>query len=147
MKRLILIGVTLFFTILANGQSKINIIGRWQAESQSITSMYHDMYQFYNDGRFVFSPDAYNGLNRILSINGHYKIKVDTILLTPEYTKELIGGFPIRSESTTLSDTWEIVQGKIKIIPCKKTKQIIAIKINSNKIILLDDRKFFKISP
>lgn len=52
--------------------------------------MYHDSYQFFNDGKFVFKPDEYIGLNRIISINGVYKLKGDTLFLTPMFTKKVI---------------------------------------------------------
>ena len=140
--------MALLITVVNSAFSQIQkkIIGNWQAESGTITSMYHDTYQFFNGGGFTFKPDAYNGLNRIISIRGTYKIKGDTLILEPKYTEEIVGGFPIRSESTLLSDTWEIVQGKTKIIPCKTTKQMAVIKFNSDsKFITLDSRKFYKI--
>jgi len=147
MKKAILIIGLIVLVKLSFSQGKNKLLGKWQAESAEITSMYHDSYQFFNDGTFVFKPDEYNGLNRIISINGIYKLKGDTLFMTPMFTQELIGGHFIRSESTTLSDTWEIIGGQEKKILCiKKTKQSGIIKIDSdNKIFMLDERKFFKI--
>lgn len=109
--------------------------------------MYFDSYRFTSDGKFIFNPDGYNGLNRVVSILGIFKIKGDTILLTPEYTKEIIGGYPIRSEITTLADTWEITSGKLKTIPVTKkvTQKIIYKKCQDCKYILIDDRKFYNV--
>lgn len=109
--------------------------------------MYHDSYQFFSDDKFIFRPDEYDGLRRIISINGIYRIKKDTLFLTPEFTKKIIGGYPVRSESTTLSDTWEIIQGQTKTLPCKKSLRLSAIiKINpEDKAFTLDERKFFKV--
>jgi hypothetical protein len=148
MKKVILIVCLTGFANLTFSQIKNRLLGKWQAESKEITSMYHDSYQFFNDGRFVFKPDEYNGLNRIISINGIYKLKGDTLFMTPMFTKEVIKGYLIRSESTTLSDTWEIVGGQEKKELCtKRIKQTGIININEdNKIFTLDERKFFKIN-
>jgi uncharacterized protein YxjI len=147
MKKAILFMYLITSTIVVLSQTKNKLIGKWQAESLEITSMYHDSYQFFSDGRFIFKPDEYDGLRRIISINGTYKIKRDTLFLTPEFTKEVTGGYPIRSESTTLSDTWEIIQGQTKTFPCKKRlRQSAIIEINpDNKSFTLDERKFFKV--
>ncbi len=147
MKKLVLIICLLTSLSTAYSQVKNKLIGKWQAESAEVTSMYYDSYQFLANGKFIFEPNAYNGLNRIISINGTYKLKGDTIFMTPIFTKEVIGGFLIRSESTTLSDTWEIVGGqeKKKILN-KKIKQSAKIEIDiDGKTFILDERKFFKI--
>lgn len=147
MKKIMLLVYSLVLINLAFGQIKNNLTGKWQAETEKLTSMNFDTYQFLNNGRFTFEPNAYNGLNRIISINGIYKIKGDTLFLTPEFTKEVTGGYPIRSESTTLSDTWEIIQGQTKTLPCKKSlRQSAIIKINpEGKAFTLDERKFYKV--
>lgn len=129
-------------------QNNKPFIGLWQAEQVDVTSMYHDTYKFLESGKFIFKPDEYNGLNRIISISGVYKIKGDTLFFTPELTKELIGGYPVRSESTTLSDTWEIVGGDLKTIVCKKKiKQFAIIKFSQNgQCLFIDERKFYNIN-
>jgi hypothetical protein len=142
--------VLLYFLTFLNvtySQEKNKLLGKWQAETSELTSMNFDTYQFSSDGKFIFNPNAYNGLNRIINISGQYQIKGDTLFLTPEYTKEITGGYPIRSESTTLSDTWEITGGQSKTLPCKKrVKQLTILKISSdNKTFLLDKRKFYKV--
>jgi len=130
------------------GQVTKILIGKWQTESAEVTSMYHDSYQFFKDGKFAFKPDEYNGLNRIISINGTYKVKGDTLFLIPLFTEEIVGGHFIRSESTTLSDTWEIIGGQEKkVLINKKDKQSGVLKIGiDNKEFTLDDRKFYKVS-
>jgi hypothetical protein len=147
MKKVLLFICIITSTTVVLGQMKNKLVGKWQAESREITSMYHDSYQFYSDGKFIFRPDEYDGLRRILSINGIYKIKKDTLFFTPEFTVEVIGGYPVRSESTTLSDTWEILQGQTKTFRCnKRIEQSAIIKINPDyKTFTLDERTFFKI--
>jgi hypothetical protein len=130
------------------GQKKsIEIIGLWQSETSEVSSMYHDTYQFSKDSKFIFKPNQYNGLNRVLSIEGNYEIKGDSIILKPHFTKELIGGYPVRSMITTLSDSWEIEGGKIKNIQYKKKiKQTATIKLcEKANCILIDERRFYKI--
>lgn len=133
------------FTFSQN--STKNIIGLWQENDSVVTSMYRDTYRFELNGKFVFNPNEYDGLNRIISIKGTYKIKKDKLILLPSHMKELIGGYPIRSEITTLSDTWEIQCAKIKTIKLKKrVTQIANLKISQNaSSILIDNRTYFKV--
>jgi len=85
-------------------------------------------------------------LNRIIEIKGKYFIKVDTLVFEPQFTKELTGGYFIRSETTTLSDTWEIIGAKIKTFKCKKTKQVAILKKYQDcDSIFIDGRVFYKI--
>jgi hypothetical protein len=150
MKKTILITFLLTLLNLVFCQSDLKISGKWQAETAQITSMHFDTYNFSKNGSFNFSPNAYNGLNRIISIIGKYEIKADTLILIPEYTSEILGGYFVRSEVTTLSDTWEIIGGHLKTIPCKIKKLQTAIfrmdpkektiKIDNIKYFLLDER-------
>jgi len=147
MKKIILLVCGICLTQIVLGQIRKALIGKWQAESAEVTSMYHDSYQFFNNGKFLFNPDEYNGLNRIISISGTYRLKGDTLFLTPLFTKEIAGGYIIRSESTTLSDTWEIIGGQEKRILINKRRiQSAILKIASNnKELTLDNRKFYKV--
>lgn len=148
MKKITLLIFNFIFISFTYSQHNINpLIGLWQAEQVEVTSMYHDTYRFYENGNFTFKPDEYNGLNRIISISGIYCINGDTLFLTPKLTKELIGGYPVRSENTTMSDTWEIVEGVLKTINCKKNvKQFAIIKFSQgDQCLLIDERAFYRI--
>lgn len=128
--------------------SSVKILGLWQSETSEVTSMYFDTYQFLKNSKFIFQPNGYNGLNRVLSIEGNYEIKGDSIILTPHFTRELVGGYPVRSMITTLSDSWEIEGGKIKRIQYKKKiGQTATIKLcETADCILIDERKFYKVN-
>jgi len=123
-----------------------SLIGVWQADQSEVTSMYLDTYKFTQSGAFSFKPNEYNGLNRIIEIKGKFFIKVDTLVFEPQFTKEMTGGYFIRSETTTLSDTWEIIGAKVKIFKCKKTKQVAILKkFQDCDSIFIDGRVFYKI--
>jgi hypothetical protein len=145
--KIIMILSSVIFCNIISAQTTNKIIGKWQAETKTLTSMNLDTYQFDNKGFFIFSPNGYNGLNRIISICGNFSIKGDTIYFIPKFTNEISGGDIIRSESTTLSDTWEIINGKsIKKYGLKKIKQAANIKIYSDSnYFILDERKYFKV--
>jgi hypothetical protein len=145
--KIILILSCILFCNFIFAQTTNKLIGKWQAETNTLTSMNLDTYQFDEKGTFKFMPNGYNGLNRIISINGNYSIIGDTIYFIPKFTSEISGGDIIRSESTTLSDTWEIINGEsIKKPILKKIKQSAIIKINlDSNIFILDERKYFKI--
>ena len=132
---------------VAYSQDSKKILGLWQAGTASVTSMYFDTYKFSENGRFSFEPDQYDGLNRVISIVGKYTIKHDTLFLTPDSTRELIGGYPERSKVTTLSDSWEITNGIVKMLACKKKiRNTIKIKLfESADSLILDDSKFYKV--
>ena len=149
MTKLPLICCCLLFINFSFGQAPNKLAGKWQADTTKITDKYFDTYQFFNNGRFVFKPNEYDGLNRVISISGVYKVKGDTLFLTPNFTKEIVGGDFVRSQKTILADTWQIVNGQAKIFPCKKRlKQAAVIKINDDgKTLLLDDRSFYKLEP
>jgi hypothetical protein len=126
--------------------AQIRIVGLWQAEQATVASIYHDIYYFLGNGKFIFKPDGYDGLNRVIGIYGSYSVRNDTLILLPEYTEEIINGYPIRSEITTLADTWQITGGKVKKIPIKKRIiQTAVIKEFGKDCILIDSRKFYKV--
>lgn len=123
------------------------VIDRWQLNQAVLTSMNLDMYEFREDSIFLFKPDSYDGLNRIIEIEGRYSIKGDSITLIPVFTKELFGGYPVRSEITTLSDTWEILGGKIRRMKCKKANMQKAYfhYIIEENALLIDNYKYYRV--
>src|ERR1044071_1351034 len=74
-----------------------DIVGVWQAERYDEGSGWPDTYQFFSDKKFIFNFSQYDGSKRILRINGAYKIKQDTLVLTIESTVEAVGGYLTRS--------------------------------------------------
>lgn len=147
MKKILFFGFLIVFNFTFSQNKDISIVGLWQQKDSIVSSMYYDTYQFHSNGTFIFKPNEYNGLNRILSINGTYKLKNGKLILVPYSIKELTGGYPIRSEMTTLSDTWEMIDSKIIIRKFKKRKlQIATFKIIKNgNSILIDFEKYFKV--
>ncbi len=123
------------------------MIARWQLNQSILTSMNLDMYEFREDSIFLFMPDSYDGLNRIIEIEGRYSIKGDSITLIPMFTKEVFGGYPVRSEITTLSDTCEIFGGKIKRIKCKKAtmQKAFVHYYPEEKALQIDYYKYYKV--
>ena len=147
-KYIILISLFALQSIVKAQKTEDNwMIARWQLNQAVLTSMNLDMYEFREDSIFLFMPDSYDGLNRIIEIEGRYSIKGDSITLIPMFTMEVFGGYPVRSEITTLSDTWEIFGGKIKRIKCKKaTVQKAYIHYNpEEKTLQIDSYKYYKV--
>jgi len=139
--------ILLHVTVLANSQV---ITGLWQFGSSEVNSGYFDTYQFFSDGTFKFNTDQNDGLRRILTIAGTYKLKKDTIIFSVKYSVEVVGGDISRSEISSRSDSWSIEGGKIT--ECKVKKLVsdnASFKLldsgNQIKIILIDKRKYYKI--
>ncbi len=75
MKKITLLLITLSTSFLTFGQVTQSLVGKWQAENAEVTSMYFDSYEFFNNGRFIFRPNEYDGLNPVLSIADNYNVK------------------------------------------------------------------------
>ncbi|MEI8279090.1 MAG: hypothetical protein WCG87_04950 [Bacteroidota bacterium] len=91
-KKIYFLFLSFFCLQNVNGQVNKNVlVGLWQVDKPEETSMNLDTYHFFENNRFVFNPNAYNGLNRIISIVGKYRLIGDTLFLTPDSTQEVIG--------------------------------------------------------
>lgn len=150
----VIITIFMFLLIFVNSfcqKNKINIVGIWQSQTEVVGSGHLDNYQFYKNGSFKFNTNDYNGLNRIVSIGGKFSLTKDTIIFIVEYTLEYVGGYPIRSRTTTLSDSWELINGRIIKNIFEKAieeKAQIQFDIDKNKnlaaYLLIDGRIFYK---
>jgi hypothetical protein len=136
-------------TIYSFGQ---NLLGVWQENSPVVTSGYHNVYQFNNDGTFKFKTDEYFGLNRIISINGTYKVLNSFIHLNITSTTEFVGGTVERSiTSGEASDSWELVGGKVKTIQLAKPVNINFLiqskesDYDDAELMIFDKKKYYKI--
>jgi hypothetical protein len=155
MHKLIIYSFLFFITLHSFCQkNSIDITGTWQFKTSSIGSGYLDNYKFdSNQQTFEFNTNEYNGLNRILSIGGKYEIQGDTILFYVQYTLEYVGGYPGRSKTTTLSDSWELIDGKIEINDIKNREIIEKARISKNlddekriECLIIDDRTYYNIN-
>ncbi|TVT42893.1 hypothetical protein FNT36_02025 [Hymenobacter setariae] len=87
------------------GQS---IVGFWQADDTTVAAGYKAHYIFSANKKFTYNVNEEDGLSRIRTIGGRYSIKGTMLLLTPEYTVELVGGTLERSHIVTGHDSWSI---------------------------------------
>ncbi|MGA3014637.1 MAG: hypothetical protein ABSD71_11475 [Bacteroidales bacterium] len=127
------------------------LIGIWQVNSDEIASGWLDSYRFFGNKEFIFSPNQNDGLRRIISIKGTYRIANNKLYLKVISTDELEGGHFERSHITTLSDTWEIAGGVIKnLIQPTREEEVVEMKRCNNETskktcILFDGRKYYKL--
>ena len=91
-----------------------NITGTWQVNDTLLTSMYQEHYVFSAGNKFAYNTSGYDGMQRILTIGGHYRLAGNVLFLTPEYTVEIRAGTVERSHVTTLNDSWAIADGPSK---------------------------------
>lgn len=75
-------------TFTCNAQ---NIEGYWQFNSPLFAN-YQAGYDFYENNRFAYTPDRYNGLCRNSGISGNYEIRGDSIYFTVLYMGKCVGG-------------------------------------------------------
>lgn len=126
---------------------KKNIIGVWQFGSKEVNAGFFDSYQFFTNGTFKFNTNQNDATRRIISIGGTYELKNNRLMLKTTYTKEIQGGFLVRSE-TAGGSGWEISGGKI-ITTNYKTPKVSSITIgiceNEKECILLDSRKYYQV--
>jgi hypothetical protein len=116
MKKILLLVLLINLLNYSQTLKKENIVGIWQANTNIIGSGYQETYQFFINGNFIFHTNQNDGLQRILEIKGSYILVADTIYLKVKSTIEKIGGKICRSEITTLSDSWEIIDCQLKEI-------------------------------
>src|SRR5205809_886657 len=92
--------------------TKHNIVGLWQINSSNVSSALHDNYKFYPNGTFDFGFDQYDDTKRIISIGGKYEFKLNQIVLTISYRKEIDGGEIVRG-SPGFQKGWVLNGGKL----------------------------------
>lgn len=137
-------------TIIITQAKAQNIVGLWQFGSPTVSSGYFETYQFFANGNFCFNTNQSDGLRRVLSIGGKYKVTKDKLVFTVEYTIELIGGNLERSHITTGSDSWALDNGQQKKLPLGKpiVQQAsfqAAQKEKGEEVILIDLQKYYKV--
>lgn len=139
----------IFFCNVVNAQNleKEDLVGVWQFGSSEISSGWYDNYLFFNNGSFVFNTNQNEGLKRIISIGGTFILKSDTLFLYINYSKELTGGIPTRS-NTVGSSGWAIQNGTVMTIKHKPVKEYLIIQKGDNptnqSYLLLNSIKYFK---
>ena len=102
------------FSCLSSFLNAQTVVGIWQEGTPDVSAAYHNTYRFLKDGSFSFNPSEYEGLKRILSIDGKYKLENNKLILTITGTHELIGGTLKRSTFSGLSThLWSIESGAI----------------------------------
>ncbi len=141
----------LFFLLIALTSSikAQTILGVWQFGSSEINAGYFDTYQFFPDSTFKFNTNQNDGLRRILIIGGKYQVKKNKLYFIVNYTIEVVGGKPKRSEIMSGSDSWSLEGGEIKTFqlknPMRQSADLEFISKENTKELLIDKRKFFKV--
>lgn len=147
MKRILFVLVALIISHITMAQ---NIVGLWQAATPEVSSGYLETYQFYSNGSFRFNTNQSDGLRRVLSIGGKYKVLNGKLIFTVEYTIEAIGGKLERSHLTTRSDSWSLDGGQIKqltlVKPVVEQASLQAGKKDKGvDLLLIDSQKYYKV--
>lgn len=133
-------------------QSKAqSLVGVWQKDTNCVFEKHLDTYCFFSDGTFRFNSDENNSLRRILSIGGSYMIVKNQIVFHVKYTIERSGGILIRDTLATQCGSWSIKGGIIKKMVLikaivEKADLDRTVISKSGKCLLIDMRKYFKIS-
>ena len=70
----------------------LDLVGTWQFESPKIGSALLKHFKFYKNGSYTLGFNEYNNNNRIISIEGKYKVENDTLYLTASKRYERVGG-------------------------------------------------------
>ena len=95
MKQLFLLSLCLFIKTQICFSQKIkaiDLVGTWQFESPTVGSSLLKHFRFYKNGTYELGFNQYNLNNRIVSVEGKYKIENDTLFLTLTKRRERVGG-------------------------------------------------------
>jgi hypothetical protein len=145
--KLMIVAALLLFASHSRGQ---NIIGTWQANDTLLSSNLREHYVFSTGNKFAYNTSGYDGLQRILTIGGHYRIAGSVLFLTPEYTVENRTGTVERSHTTTLNDSWAIAEAPPKTYkiakPVRQSVQFKLVKRRMGLCMLLDTRPYYKVN-
>jgi hypothetical protein len=133
----------IFFMISFSWVYAQQLVGIWQAKSKEITSAYFETYQFFKNATFKYNTNQYDGMRRVISIEGDYYLKKDTLYLTPKVSNEIEGGTFGRSELSTLNDSWEIINGKLTSKKVKKITSSVLIIFIDKELITIDGIKYY----
>lgn len=117
MNKKIILSILSMFVFFGYSQeiTKNDIIGIWQMNSKDLNSGWFDNYQFFPKGDFKFNTNQNDATRKIISIGGKYSVKNNTLILEVSYSKEIVGGYLVRSE-TSGGSGWELKDGKLKTI-------------------------------
>jgi hypothetical protein len=105
-------GLTIPVLILGYSQASAQLVGKWQEGSKQASSAYRNNYVFRANRTFKYSTDEEDGLRSIISIEGTYKLKQDTLFLKPLFYTENRGMRLDRSMITAGNNSWEMTGGK-----------------------------------
>jgi len=87
-----------------------DMVGIWQAESEAMGAGWNDNYRFFENGHFKFNLcQKMFGLERVISINGEYRVRGDTLYLKVESTTERTGGRVVRWSPGEV-DSWNLIE-------------------------------------
>jgi hypothetical protein len=146
-----LIYLILFFNCSTSTQmSGQSLTGIWQKGSKEIGSSELDRYHFFEDGKFIYYFNGYDGANRILAIKGTYEIKGsgDLIFRVSSFIQRE-GGFFSKTTSSIEHNGWTLMNyGKVNEVK----QQITEInswyeeceKSDVSQCIMIDEDKFYK---
>jgi hypothetical protein len=144
MKKNIILAFLSMFIFKSKAQ---DLIGIWQEKTIEVSSGYLGTYQFFSDNSFKYNTNQYDGLRRVISIGGEYKVNNDTIILDVRYSLELFGGNISRSEINTENNSWTIDNADMRKNILNKSIRLYVIlkKTEKENVIILDEQKYYKI--
>lgn len=133
-------------TLFAQG----NLIGVWQENLPNISSAYLQTYQFFPDGTFIYNTNQYDGLRKLISFGGDYKVNDNKINFTVKFIVEEFGGDLQRDEASTGSGLWTLEGGEEKKTMLKSPKKFTTSfeqgTTEKNKdFITIDSFKYYRI--
>lgn len=136
--------------------SKEQLIGVWQLKTPKIGDALHETFQFFKDGQFAYNFSQYDDVNRVLTLNGNYRLVGNQLYTSVTSREELTGGYfttgspgfqssPFVLEGatvTTISQNDSASKNDyffISSLLLNKAGRIISIQINGNKYYKLSD--------
>jgi hypothetical protein len=118
MKYLLLCLLSLFCgSLFAQNITQQQLVGTWQEKSAIAGGAMLKNFRFSKDGTYALNYSQYDDMNRIVSVNGHYKVKDGIVTLTVDYTLERTGGKVQKSDSAEDTGEFVLKGGEVKKIP------------------------------
>src|SRR5437879_4966687 len=95
-------------------RSHLSLRGVWQDDSV-YASGWSNVFQFYDDGRYIFNHNTMDCAKRELSYSGRWSINKNNLVLSIEKRRRLVGGHLEPAMESCASDS-EVVGGRETIV-------------------------------
>ncbi len=135
--------------------SQKQLVGIWQIDKAVVGDALREHFTFFPDGRFLMGFNQYDDAQRVLALNGHYRINGGKLFMMVESRLEIVGGYFTKGSPGFQRAPFVLEGGKVQTIAQKDTLSekdpfIISVlkRSGSGKVtgVKIGSNKYYKVS-